>query len=245
MREESETLRWSEEDSQVFIDYGAYFVPERETQIETICSVISQVEQGALLVDLCCGEGLLANELAVRHPHCEIHALDGSASMLEATASKLCDRGVSFRTMEIDIHETGWREFSRPAHAVVSSLAVHHLEGTAKLALFRDMYEQIVSHGTLVICDLVEAQTDECRRLWERHWDRGVKERSIDLDGDDGMLHVFRKEEWNYYTDPDADPVDVPSPLYQQLKWLEEAGFDNIDVHWLRAGHAIFSGRRN
>ena len=31
---------WSEDDSRHFIDYGAYFVPERETQIDTICSVI-------------------------------------------------------------------------------------------------------------------------------------------------------------------------------------------------------------
>ena len=32
---------WSESDSDHFIDYGAYFVPERAVQIDTICSVIS------------------------------------------------------------------------------------------------------------------------------------------------------------------------------------------------------------
>ena len=31
---------WTEETSQHFIDYGAYFVPEREVQVETVVSVI-------------------------------------------------------------------------------------------------------------------------------------------------------------------------------------------------------------
>jgi tRNA (cmo5U34)-methyltransferase len=29
-----------------------------------------------------------------------------------------------------------------------------------------------------------------------------------------------------------------------QLLWLKEAGIESIDVHWLKAGHAIFSGRK-
>ena len=33
-----------------------------------------------------------------------------------------------------------------------------------------------------------------------------------------------------------------PSPLYAQLKWLEQAGFEGIDVFWMQAGHAVFGG---
>ena len=44
------------------------------------------------------------------------------------------------------------------------------------------------------------------------------------------------------YSDPAPDPIDQPSALLDQLKWLEAAGLRNVDVHWLMAGHAIFSG---
>lgn len=53
--------QWEEESSQDFIDYGKYFVPDREIQIDAICEVIprpskpayilvSVVEQGSLRV---------------------------------------------------------------------------------------------------------------------------------------------------------------------------------------------------
>ncbi len=40
------------------------------------------------------------------------------------------------------------------------------------------------------------------------------------------------------------DPIDKPSRLFEQLIWLEQAGFLDVDVHWMKAGHAIFGGRK-
>jgi tRNA (cmo5U34)-methyltransferase len=42
----------------------------------------------------------------------------------------------------------------------------------------------------------------------------------------------------------DPDPIDMPSPLLDQLNWLAAAGLEGADVHWLKAGHAIFSARK-
>ena len=55
-------------------------------------------------------------------------------------------------------------------------------------------------------------------------------------------FEFFQDDTWNYYSDPAPDPIDQPSALLDQLKWLEAAGLRNVDVHWLKAGHAIFSG---
>lgn len=40
------------------------------------------------------------------------------------------------------------------------------------------------------------------------------------------------------------DPVDKPSRLMDQLLWLEQAGWRDVDVYWMRAGHAMFGGRK-
>jgi hypothetical protein len=42
----------------------------------------------------------------------------------------------------------------------------------------------------------------------------------------------------------DPDDIDKPSRLLDQLKWLEQAGFADVDVYWMLAGHAIFGGRK-
>ena len=54
----------------------------------------------------------------------------------------------------------------------------------------------------------------------------------------------FREIQWNLYSDPKPNPIDKPSPLFDQLKWLAQAGFTDIDVFWMKAGHAIFGGRK-
>ena len=235
---------WTENDSRHFIDYGAWFVPERETQIDTICSVIPPAPDGAVIVDICCGEGLLCQALARRFPRAEIRALDGSQTMLASARSRLEAAGVAHRVAIIDLAERGWRIFDTPVHACVSSLAIHHLDGPAKARLFKDLSAALAPGGVLVICDLVEARREAGRELWKRHWDEGVRERSLALDGDERMLEFFRDDGWNYYADPDADPADMPSALFDQLLWMADAGLTRVDVHWLRAGHAIFSGMK-
>lgn len=244
MSDASDPHAWTEETSQHFIDYGAYFVPEREVQIDTMVSVIPPAPDGALIVEICSGEGLLAEAIAKRFPKAIIHALDGSRTMLDATATKLEALGVDHRGVLMDIAETGWRSFERPVHAFVSSLAVHHLDGPGKAQLFKDLAGQLAPGGVIVICDLVEAQREAGLKLWEHHWDVGVAQRARELDGNDKMLHFFREDGWNYYSAPDADPVDMPSSLFDQMRWMDEAGLVEVDVHWLKAGHAIFSGRK-
>ncbi len=66
----------------------------------------------------------------------------------------------------------------------------------------------------------------------------------MDHDGPDDPHRKFVEHNWNYHAVPNPDPIDQPSPLLAQLKWLEQAGFVEVDVHWLLAGHAIFSNRK-
>ncbi len=68
--------------------------------------------------------------------------------------------------------------------------------------------------------------------------------RALALDGDLRAFAEFQRLGWNYFRDPDGNPIDKPSSLAEQLAWLAEAGFAGVDCHWLVAGHAIFSGRK-
>jgi tRNA (cmo5U34)-methyltransferase len=239
---------WSEETSAEFIDYGRYYVPEREGQIETVCALVPEVTgpHGAPmhLVELCCGEGLLAEALCARFPSATVHAWDGSAKMLETTANRLARFEGRFETREFDLAAVDWRRFPWPVQAVVSSLAVHHLDGAGKKALFADMAAALAPGGMLIIADLVEPESEAGRAVYARAWDQAVRARSLELDGGLGAWAHFRDDNWNYYADPNPDPVDQPSALHAQLGWLADAGLEAIDVHWLVAGHAIFSGRK-
>jgi tRNA (cmo5U34)-methyltransferase len=131
-----------------------------------------------------------------------------------------------------------------PVDAVVSSMAIHHLEGLQKLELFRDIYEMLKPGGSIVIADIVDPAGKQGKLLAADQWDQLVKERSLELDGKPAAYEFFKREGWNTFRYLDPEDIDKPSPLYHQLRWLEEAGFTEIDVNWMLAGHAIFSARK-
>jgi trans-aconitate methyltransferase len=79
---------WAEEDSLEFIKYSNYFVPERETQLDTICRLIPAGPEPFHVLELCCGEGLLAGAIVERFPNCTVHGFDGSPEMLGQAAWK-------------------------------------------------------------------------------------------------------------------------------------------------------------
>jgi tRNA (cmo5U34)-methyltransferase len=234
---------WDEDDSREFIDHGRYFVPEREEQIATVLDLIPE-PGGGLLVDLCCGEGLLSAALLERFPQARVLAMDLSPTMLEKARATCAAHGERFETRPFDLADRSWRSFPEPVRAFVSSLAVHHLDGAGKRGLFQDLAAALVPGGALVIADLVLPATPASHALAAKAWDEAVRRRSLELAGSLRPYEIFRDERWNLWTDPTPDPIDQPSPLFDQLRWLAEAGFAGVDVHWMKAGHAVYGGIR-
>lgn len=238
--------QWEEESSQDFIDYGKYFVPDREIQIDCICEVIPQPFKPAYILDLCCGAGLLTRALLDKFPECHVYGLDGSPTMIAQAERELAAYGERFKTRQFDLAATDWCEFPFPVHAVVSSLAIHHLDGTEKQVLFKDIASLLMPGGSFIIADLTEPMDQFGKGLAAKIWDETVRKRSLDLDGDLKGYDYFCELGWNHYaqSEPDPDSIDKPSSLFDQLKWLDEAGFVDVDVFWMKAGHAIFGGRK-
>ncbi|HEY4597469.1 MAG TPA: methyltransferase domain-containing protein [Thermoanaerobaculia bacterium] len=237
---------WDEANSNDFIDLGRFFVPEREEQIAAVLGLIPDPGDG-LLVDLCCGEGLLSRALLERFPHARVLALDLSPTMLaqaRATCAAISGRAGRFDTRPFDLADRSWRTFSEPVRAFVSSLAIHHLDGPAKRQLYRDLAATLAPGGALVIADLVQPSTPASQALAAKAWDDAVRRRSLDLTGGLGPYERFLDLRWNLWAETEPDPIDHPSPLLDQLRWLEEAGLNGVDVAWLKAGHAVFGGIR-
>ncbi len=236
---------WDEENSQDFMDYGKYFVPDREDQIRCICEVLPPPPDSATLLDLCCGEGLLTQALLERFPRCHVHGLDGSVKMLAHVKRELARYGERFTTQRFDLAASDWRTFRFPVHAVVSSLAIHHLDASEKQALFSDIAGILVPGGSFVVADISEPMNRFSRAHAAAAWDAAVRQRSLALDSDLRGYEQFCRLGWNHYatSEPDPDSIDKPSAVFDQLKWLEQAGFTEIDVYWMRAGHVIFGGR--
>jgi tRNA (cmo5U34)-methyltransferase len=239
---DTSTESWSISDSEMFVKYGQACVPRRPEQISTVCDLLGELPVGHVL-DLCCGEGLLSQEYLRRTPEGRVTLLDGSAEMLRAAADRLAPFGDRWSQVQADIADRDWRVAGRYG-GVMTSLAVHHLDAAGKQQLYRDLHDLLPPGGVFVMADLVEPTGPVARRVAADAWEQSVAEESQRLFGSDEALAAFRQVEWNYYRQPGPDSFDMPSSVAEHLAWLSAAGFAEVDLVWLYAGHAIFTARR-
>jgi tRNA (cmo5U34)-methyltransferase len=233
---------WQEDHSRTFLDYGNYFVPQREEQIQVVLDLMAPLPSSSLVVELCSGSGILSRAILERFEKSEVLALDGSEEMRRKTIETCRAAGCRLEVAAFDLAEIEWRHFKRRPHAVVSSLSVHHLDSQEKRVLYRDMADALADGGVLIIADIVRPPSNQGLVIAARQWDDAVQTRSRQIDGNLAAFTEFQRLNWNYFRDPDGQPIDKPSSLAEQLEWFREAGLRKVDCAWMTAGHAIFYG---
>jgi tRNA (cmo5U34)-methyltransferase len=242
MTHEPTSASWSGSDTELFIKFGDVFVPRRDEQSDTVCDLLDELDTPHVLA-LCAGEGRLAQAYLRRKPDARVTLMDGSAEMLNRADARLKPFAGRYELLRADIEEHAWREPAR-YDAVMTSLAVHHLDAQGKRGLYRDLHEMLKPGGAFVMADLVEAAGPRTRELNGARWAEEVRRASLERYGSDEPAKIFEQTGWNYYRLQHPDAVDKPSSVAEHLDWLREAGFAGVDVVWVYAGHAVFTARK-
>ena len=237
------TAGWSEEDSSTFLDLADVAVIGRREQIEVVLSLIpAEKETPFRVVDICCGDGMLSEAILERFSTARILGLDGSETMRREAEKRLSRFGDRFDIQAFDLDDMQWADSIHAPRCFVSSLAIHHLDAGGKRSLFRQIASRLESGGALLIADIVAPASDTALESHRASWRRAAADQSQTLTGSTELYDRAIAEGWGYYDGIDSDPEEQPSTLFEQLKWLEEAGFRSADCFWLRAGFAIYGG---
>lgn len=234
----------SEREWEDFLKYGHIFSPSRQEQFETFLSLLpAQQDESFIAVDLGCGGGALSKIILERFPNAKVIGIDVTEEMLDVARETLAPFGERATLKKFDLKEKQWlSEIPEKVGCFVSSLAIHHLTGEEKGELFKSLYNKLNERGAVLLVDIIEPATEQVGRYFGNLWDKIVEQQSKDITGSLEAYKHFKDIEWNYYHWDEPDEEDTPSPLFDQLKWLEEAGFSKVDCFWLRAGHAIYGG---
>jgi tRNA (cmo5U34)-methyltransferase len=234
--------QWTEESSAIYQQLAMIAVPGRVEQIAALLMLLPfGVQDTFCVAELASGEGILAYAILRAFPNATVLELDYSEAMRETTANRLKPFANRFEVAAFDMHQSDWHPLIEGINAVLSSLCIHHLDGTEKQNLFRAVRERIAEPGAFLIADLVQGQRPEANAFFGATLESAAQKQSIEHTGTTGLYeNVFIPQKWNYYRYP--DPLDKPSPLFHQLRWLDAAGFTGVDCFWMQAGHAIYGG---
>lgn len=164
-------------------------------------------------IDLGTGNGRLIGLIRERHPYAHALGVDFSEPML-AHAS---ERFAGDPLVELQRHDLAQPlPAQERVDAVVSALAIHHLDDARKRVLFGEVHALLRPGGVFVNLDLVAAASSEQHERFR--------------------LAINR---------PEDDPADRLAGLCDQLEWLREAGFKDADCQFKWLQLVLYVGTRS
>jgi tRNA (cmo5U34)-methyltransferase len=167
-------------------------------------------EEPARILDLGAGTGMLAAQVVAAFPSAELTLLDGAPRMLEEARAGLGDERVAYVVADLeDPLPAG------PWDAVVSALAIHHLEDEAKRRLFERVHAELRPGGVFANAEQVVGPSERFTRLYaEWHEASARAAGSDDAEWEGAVARMSH---------------DRCASVEDQLVWLSEAGFADAD----------------
>lgn len=188
-------------------------------------TAVAAVPAGAKTVlDLGAGTGLLAGMVARARPDAALTLLDGAPGMLDQARAEL---GPTASYVVADLADP---LPAGPWCAVVSALAIHHLDDPGKRALFERVHAALKPNGVFVNAEQILAPTPRLEAEY-RAW----HEASARAAGSDDAEWAASMERMAH---------DRCATIEDQLRWLREAGFTDVDVRFADHRFAVLVARR-
>lgn len=201
--------------------FDAFYGTAAELVARTV--PLSSATAAPRVLDLGAGTGLLSEQILARVPAARPTLLDGSADMLARAASRL-----SVHAPELVVADFSAPLPAGPFDAVVSALAIHHLDDAAKRDLFARIHAVLTPGGVFVNAEQIQGRDAAEQAVFE----------SAHLDG----ARALGSSEIEIAEAVDRMKIDRCAPLDAQLRWLAEAGFSRAGAyfHWFR--FAVYAG---
>ena len=172
----------------------------------------SSVPEPAIL-DVGAGTGLLSALVLQKYPNAQMTLLDISENMLDIARQRLAGR----KNISYLVGDYSQGIPVGPYDLVCSALSIHHLMREDKRYLFRTTFSALNPGGLFVNADQADGDTPYFRKRYLEYWNEFLDNSPMN---DEEHAEILRRR----------DSLDRNDRLSEQLQWLQECGFSDVDV---------------
>lgn len=195
-------------------DWMKLALPSYDALFATTLELIPYDEKRAIKVlDLGAGTGLFSKHILSKYSHAEFLLCDIAPKMLEVAKKRFRKNKEQIRYLVEDYRSY---QDENKYDLIISSLSIHHLENAEKKALFAKVYELLNEEAVFINVDQVKGPTQNIQGLYWHDWLRKVREKGAPEE--QIQASIQRRQEF-----------DKDALLSDQLRWLSEAGFTDVD----------------
>lgn len=186
--------------------------------------------QARHVLDVGCGARNYTLKLLQHLPGLDVTLIDLSRPMLDR-ASQRVGAATTGHVVAIqgDIRDIDLGE--QRYDIILAAAVLHHLRTEDQWrAVFTAFHRALTPGGSLWIFDVVQSSSPAVQQLMQRRYGE--------------YLTALKDENYRDHVLAYIDQEDTPRPLLDQLAWLQEAGFSQLDVLHKNVCFAAFGGRK-
>lgn len=196
----------------------------REMLDALVASLPFPAKKKIRVLDLGCGTGTVSFLVKSKFPNAVIRCVDLVPNMLELAARKLRGfSGIEFEQADLQTYRIRER-----CHAVVTSLALHHLETDGdKAAMHRKIFRALVPAGVFASADITVSSQKFLQQYYLSQWAEFIAQSHPRAEIEENYRRYLRE--------------DRPSVLLPELRSLERIGFRRVEVLWKHYNFAVYA----
>jgi len=210
---------------------------ERRIILRRVVSLIPREADAAIRVlDVGAGYGALSAQVLERFPRAQLVCQDFSEPMFAQARKRLAWASERVSFTHSDLSNPGWSHaLAGPFDAVVSAIAIHNVRYPERIrAIYSEIFDVVAPGGCFLNCDLIFVSGPDAAAAYDNA--KGLEGWVQGADGDASRPHTAAPA----HSAHESQTIT----LEQQLCWLREGGFQEVECFWKEMRNAIIGGFR-